>query len=69
MNEETEAGRLTPEQVKNWRNMLLGMIGPYALIMPVEDVQRFRDMMQARANALDGGPDIVAPLPHERVNR
>jgi hypothetical protein len=39
--------KLTPEQIKNWRNALLGMIGPYALLMPDEEVQQMRDNMQS----------------------
>jgi hypothetical protein len=40
------SGRLNAEQIKNWRNVLLGMIGPWALMMPDEDVQKMRDEMQ-----------------------
>ena len=43
--------KLTPEQIVNWRNILAGMIGPYALIMPYEDVQKMRDEMNAHFNA------------------
>jgi len=38
---------LTPEQIKNWRNVLLGMIGPYALLMPDAEVQAMRDKLQS----------------------
>ena len=38
--------QLTPEQVQNWRQVLCGIIGPYALIMPVAIVQRMRDRFQ-----------------------
>lgn len=40
---------LTPEQIENWRKVLLRQIGPYALIMPVEDIRRYREMFQAMA--------------------
>ncbi len=53
------AARLTPEQIKNWRNILCGMIGPYALIMPDADVQRLRDQMQAKM----GGPQNIQSEP------
>lgn len=43
-----DSDKLIPEQIKNWRNVLLGMIGPYALMMPDEDVQKMRDNMQAQ---------------------
>ena len=42
-----DSEKLTPEQIKNWRNVLLGMLGPYALLMPDEDVQKMRDNMQS----------------------
>lgn len=38
--------KLTDEQIKNWRKVLVGMIGPYALIMPKEEIQAFRDKTQ-----------------------
>jgi hypothetical protein len=41
---------MTPEQIKNWREVLCGMIGPYALIMPDEKVIAIRDKMQERVN-------------------
>ena len=46
---------LTPEQIKNWRNVLVGMVGPYALIMPDADVQKFRDRMQAKMGRPQNG--------------
>jgi len=42
--------KLTPEQIENWRKVLLGMLGPYALIMSVEDIQKFRDRLQDKAD-------------------
>ncbi len=41
---------LTPEQIKNWRNVLCTMIGPYALLMSDEQVQRIRDTMQQQVD-------------------
>ncbi len=41
---------LTPEQIKNWRQVLFGMIGPYALIMPDAEVQLLRDRMQQQVD-------------------
>lgn len=43
---------LTKEQVQNWRQVLLGMIGPYALLMPDEQVQAFRDRFQSKVDDL-----------------
>jgi hypothetical protein len=47
-----EIKQLTPEQIKNWREVLCGMIGPYGLMMPPEEVQRLRDTMQSRLESL-----------------
>ena len=44
---------LTDEQVKNWREVLCATLGPYALLMPREQVQAFRDKMQTQVNKLD----------------
>lgn len=44
--------QLTEEQVANWRRVLCGMLGGYALIMPAEQVQALRDRFQAQADAL-----------------
>jgi hypothetical protein len=58
-----EEHRLTPEQIKNWRKVLCGMVGPYALIMPDEEVQKFRDKMQSAVHliepesSIDGGSE------------
>ena len=37
---------LTPDQIKNWRNMLLGIVGPYAMLMTVEQIQEHVNVMQ-----------------------
>ncbi|MFH0899365.1 MAG: hypothetical protein V2A73_01920 [Pseudomonadota bacterium] len=39
---------LTEEQIANWRKALCATIGPYALLMPAEQIQRIRDRMQER---------------------
>ena len=44
--------KLTPEQIKNWRKILAGMVGPYAFLMPDEEVQAIRDRMQARLDKM-----------------
>ena len=44
---------LTPEQVANWRNVLVPMLGPYALLMPPAEINAVRDRMQERVNKLD----------------
>lgn len=43
---------MTPEQIENWRGILYGLFGPYALIMPIEDIHKFRDKFQEKVNAL-----------------
>ena len=40
--------KLTPEQLKNWRKVLTTMVGPYALIMPDEEIEAIRNRIQAR---------------------
>ena len=39
--------KLTPEQVENWRKVLTGMFGPYATLMSDEQVESYRNRMQA----------------------
>lgn len=48
--EKDETGKLSAEQVENWRRVLCGMIGPYALLIPVKEIQAIRDKMQEEAN-------------------
>lgn len=48
----SEPKQLTSEQIKNWRNVLCGMIGPWALMMPDKEVQQLRDKMQSNIEAL-----------------
>jgi len=43
---------MTPEQVLNWRTVLVGMIGPYAFIMSEEEIYKFRDVFQAKVDLL-----------------
>ena len=43
---------LTESQIENWRKVLLGQIGPYANIMPVEDIEQIRKNMQSKANEI-----------------
>jgi len=38
--------KLTPEQIENWRVSLLDVLGPYALIMSVEQIEAFRKRVQ-----------------------
>ena len=44
----TEASKLTPEQLVNWRDVLVQTIGSYALIMPDEEIQAVCDAIQRR---------------------
>ena len=41
---------LTDEQIKNWRITLSIQYGPYAMVMPREQIQILRDKMQAWAD-------------------
>jgi len=47
---EPVSDELTPPQVKHWRMILYARIGPWALIMPVSDIQRIRDGVQKAVN-------------------
>ena len=40
--------KLTPEQIENWRKVLVGLIGAYALLMSVEEIEKFRDRLQQK---------------------
>jgi hypothetical protein len=46
---------LSDEQIENWRKVLCGMFGIWGLVMPKEEVQRFRDRMQMAVNNLSEG--------------
>jgi hypothetical protein len=46
MKEESGGHKLTPEQIKNWRDVLAGMIGPYAFMIPNEEIQQLRNKFQ-----------------------
>jgi hypothetical protein len=39
--------KLTPEQIENWRKVLLIMFGPYATLMSDEQIENYKDRMQA----------------------
>jgi len=38
--------KLTEKQIENWRKVLCLTLGPYARLMPSEDIQKMRDKMQ-----------------------
>ena len=44
--EVSKDGLLTDAQVENWRRVLFGIVGPYALIMSKEDIQLWRNQLQ-----------------------
>lgn len=39
--------KLTEEQIKNWRKALIHTLGPYALLMPDEQIQVLFERMQS----------------------
>jgi hypothetical protein len=50
---------MTEDQIKNWRCVIFTMLeekcegsGAYALIMPIEEIEEFRDMLQDDVNKL-----------------
>ena len=54
------ATEMSPQQIKNMRNVMVSMFGVVALILPDSDVIAFRDDLQRRANDL---PTVDAPSP------
>ena len=46
--------QLTAEQIKNWRTVLVMTLGPYALIMPDEQVLAMRNKFQAHMDEYEG---------------
>ena len=42
--------KLTEEQIKNWRKVLSISYGPYALIMPEEEIRKIKGSMQMEIN-------------------
>jgi len=44
-------GKLSPEQIENWRRILCEMLGPYALIASDAEIQKMRDKFQKRINS------------------
>ena len=44
--------KLTPQQIENWRRILFMQLGPYATIMPKEEIIKIRDSMQTAAIAI-----------------
>lgn len=44
---------LTPEQIENWRFALQYFLGPYALIMPEEQIEQMKDRFQSKVDALN----------------
>lgn len=43
---------MTDEQVKNYRNVLYGILGPYALLMSRDEIVAHRDALQETVNTL-----------------
>ena len=50
---------MTDEQVENWRKVLCVTIGPYALIMPKEQIIDMRDKLQSEADKLVEDLDVT----------
>ncbi len=48
------AAKLSPDQASHWRLVLANMGVPFAMSMPIELVQRFRDALQVKINATSG---------------
>lgn len=50
--------KLKPEQIEHWRKVLCGIIGPYAMLMPDEQIQQIRDRMQYHIDNLPQSPEV-----------
>ena len=50
-----EGSTLSDAQISNWRRILSGTIGPYALIMPASMIQSIRDKLQRNVNTMFEG--------------
>ena len=49
---DVEIHKLTPKQIKNWRRILISLIGPYALLLPEFQIQEYRNKLQNRINII-----------------
>ena len=45
--------KLSPRQINRWRRILSLSLGPYALIMPDEEIQRHKESAQRRIDATE----------------
>ena len=54
---------MNADQIKNWRRVLTGQLGAYALIMPEEQIIALRDRLQGQVNAINP-MDLVAENPN-----
>lgn len=52
---------LTPEQVENWRKVLRGAIGPYAGIVPEEQIQKLAARMQSQLTPVAADVPCTCP--------
>lgn len=43
---------MTPEQIKNFRTVLIQILGPYALLMSDSDVEKMKDKFQERIDKI-----------------
>ena len=41
---------MTDKQIENWRKILVVTLGPYAMLMPKEEIVAIRDTMQGQCN-------------------
>lgn len=62
---ERQAAMLSPEQVLYWRIVLSNMGIPFAMSMPDQIVQKFKDRIQERLNSLDTTQGPSAPQKEE----
>ena len=44
--------KLTDKQIEKYRKVLVGIFGSYALVMPKEQIQEYRDKVQRQINTI-----------------
>jgi hypothetical protein len=53
---------MNDEQIANWRAVLAFTLGPYAFIMPKEDIESLRDRIQRRVNSVYPPTDVLKTI-------
>ena len=60
--------KLTAEQIRNWRRALIPIIGLYALMIPAEDIQEYRDSFQRECDRKSKASHLGKPVMNKRMS-